>query len=217
MAPRGSTAEGGTMTSTKSASHSTSWLRATPLAALVAVLALVAAGIHSTAPATQEAPAAEFATLAAMVAAQDSGDFFLKVDGIEGTSVRDGHEDEIEFSSMKWGVSNGAANGSSAGKPVFANLALATESTGKAGPPLMQAAASGQVITQAIFSARRTIEGETSDFLVITLSDVIVSSYRMSDSGMAKEEIELSFSKIVIDYDDGTARAGWDLKAGKPA
>lgn len=205
------------MTSTRSVSRSASWLRTTPLAALVAVLAVIVAGVHSTAPVTREATAADFAALAGIVAAQDSGDFFLKVDGIEGSSVRDGHEGEIEFSSMKWGVSNGAANGSSAGKPVFANLALASASTGKAGPPLMQAAASGQVIKQAVFSARRTIEGETSDFLVITLSDVIVSSYRISDSGMAKEEIELSFSKIVIDYDDGTARAGWDLKAGKPA
>ena len=187
------------------------------MAALVAVLAVIVAGVYSAVPATQETTAADFATLAGMVAAQDSGDFFLKVDGIEGDSVRDGHEGEIEFSSMEWGVSNGAANGSSAGKPVFANLALATASTGKAGPPLMQAAASGKIIKQAMFSARRTIEGETSDFLVITLSDVIVSSYRISDSGMAREEIELSFSKIVIDYDDGTARAGWDLKAGRPA
>lgn len=205
------------MTSTRSVPCWASWLRMTPLAALVAVLAVIAAGVHSTAPAAREATAADFAALAGIVAAQDSGDFFLKVDGIEGSSVRDGHEGEIEFSSMKWGVSNGAANGSSAGKPVFANLALGSASTGKAGPPLMQAAASGQVIKQAIFSARRTIDGETSDFLVITLSDVIVSSYRISDSGIAKEEIELSFSKIVIDYDNGTARAGWDLKAGKPA
>lgn len=187
------------------------------MAALIAALAVIAAGIHSATPATPEATAADFTTLAGMVAAQDSGDFFLKVDGIEGNSVRDGHEDEIEFSSMKWGVSNGAANGSSAGKPVFANFALASASTGKAGPPLMQAAASGMVIKEATFAARRTIEGETSDFLVITLSDVIVSSYQISDSGTSKEEIELSFSKIVIDYDDGTARAGWDLKAGKPA
>ncbi|MPY80000.1 MAG: hypothetical protein GEV04_16385 [Actinophytocola sp.] len=205
------------MSSTRSVPRPAPRLRTTPLAALVAVLAMIVAGVYSTAPATKEATAADFATLAGIVAAQDSGDFFLKVDGIEGDSARDGHEGEIEFSSMKWGVSNGAANGSSAGKPVFANLALATESTGKAGPPLMQAAASGKLIKQATFSARRTIEGETSDFLVITLSDVIVSSYRMSDSGMAREEIELSFSKIVIDYDNGTARAGWDLKAGKPA
>lgn len=43
-------------------------LRATPLAALVAVLALIVAGVHSTAPATQEAAAADFATLAGVVA-----------------------------------------------------------------------------------------------------------------------------------------------------
>ncbi len=205
------------MTSTESLPRSRPRRRATPLAALVAVLALIVVGVHATTPATQEATAADFATLAGMVAAQDSGDFFLKVDGIEGSSVRDGHEGEIEFQSMKWGVSNGATNGASAGKPVFANFALASAGTGKAGPPLMQAAASGRIIKEVIFSARRTIEGETADFLVITLTDVIVSSYQMSDSGTAKEQIELSFSKIVIDYDDGTARAGWDLKAGKPA
>lgn len=210
-------AEGVIMTSARNVPRVTPRLRATPIAALVAVLAVVLAGFHQTAPPTQEATAADFATLAGLVAAQDSGDFFLKVDGIKGSSVRDGHEDEIEFSSMKWGVSNGATNGSSAGKPVFANLALGTVSTGKAGPPLMQAAASGQIIKQVTFSARRTIEGETSDFLVITLSDVIVSSYQVSDTGTAKEQIELSFSKIVVDYEQGTARAGWDLKAGRPA
>ncbi|MBC6450901.1 Hcp family type VI secretion system effector [Actinokineospora xionganensis] len=204
------------MTSAGSVLRSTPRLRAKPVAALVAIMAVIAVGLEPAAPATQQTTGVDFATLAGMVATQDSGDFFLKVDGIEGSSVRDGHEDEIEFSSMKWGVSNGATNGSAAGKPVFANLALASASTGKAGPPLMQAAASGQVIKQVTFSARRTIEGETSDFLVITLSDVIVSSYQAGDTGTSKEQVELSFSKIVINYDDGTAVAGWDLKAGRP-
>ncbi|MQA64086.1 MAG: hypothetical protein GEU86_22100 [Actinophytocola sp.] len=206
------------MTSTSSVRRATPRLRA-PMAALIAAMAVIAAGFHSATPATQEATAADFSTLAGMVSAQagvDLTDLFLKVDGIEGVSVRDGHEDEIEFSSMRWGVSNGAANGTTAGKPVFANLALGSANTAKAGPLLMQAAASGRVIKEATLSARWTVEGETSDFLVITLSDVIVSSYEMS-SDTPNEEIELSFSKIVIDYDDGTARAGWDLKSGKPA
>jgi type VI secretion system Hcp family effector len=191
-----------------------------PIAALIAGFAVIAAGVHSATPAAQEATVADFATLAAIVAAQGEsspGDFFLKVDGIEGESIRDGHEGSIEFSFLEWGVSNGAANGSNAGKPVFANLTLTSAGTGKAGPPLMQAAASGRVIREATFTARRIIEGEASDFLIITLTDVIVSSYHDSRSGASSEKIELSFSKIVVNYDHGTARAGWDLKTGRPA
>jgi type VI secretion system secreted protein Hcp len=57
-----------------------------------------------------------------------------------------------------------------------------------------------------VFSARRTIEGETSDYLVITFTDASVVSYEMkpsfSDPDLLEEEIAFAFKQITFNYDD---------------
>lgn len=200
--------------------------QATPFAALCGLLALVAAVVYGSAPAAEKVTSADFATLAGTVLAQQgSADYFLKVDGIEGESTDVRHSGEIDVSSWSWGVSNGATNGSSAGKPVFTNVELTSSFTGKAGPPLMQAAAAGKMIKEAVLTASRGGDNP-QDFLIVRLSDVIVSSYQTSaDGGVPSDRVDLSFSKIVLEYrpqnPDGTlgapVSAGWDLKSGKPA
>ena len=58
--------------------------------------------------------------LTSSLPASATTDYFLKFDGIDGSSVVKGHEKAIEFTSFNWGVSASAPQpGAGAGKPVF--------------------------------------------------------------------------------------------------
>ncbi len=67
-----------------------------------------------------------------------------------------------------------------------------------------------------------------ADFMTITLSDVLVSSYTNNGSGGGgglQDQFSVNFAKITFDYrpqnPDGSlgsaVHAGWDLKANKAA
>ena len=48
-----------------------------------------------------------------------------------------------------------------------------------ASPYLKKALFDNKPLDEVVFSARRTIEGETSDYLVVTLTDASVMKYEM--------------------------------------
>jgi len=111
-------------------------------------------------------------------------DYFLKIDGIAGGSTDDAHKDEIEVFSFSWGVTNSGSmsfgSGGGEGKATFHDLNF-THSVDKASPVLMQSCASGQHLKEAVLVARKSSsEGTGQEFLKITLSDVLVSSYQVS-------------------------------------
>lgn len=131
---------------------------------------------------------------------------FLNVDGIPGSSMRDGHEDEIDALAWSWAAVHPAGAGAHARDLVI------LKGIDKASAPLFLACASGATIPEVKMSLRRTIEGETSDFLVITLADVRVTSIAQGIDG-AHELLTLSARKVHMDYDDGRSAAGWDFAA----
>ena len=142
-------------------------------------------------------------------------DNFLKVDGIAGESTDAKHKDEIDVLAFSWGVSQtgGASSGGGggAGKAVFDDL-LVVARTSKASPHLWLACASGTRLKSAILTSRR--RGKASvDFLAITLTDVLVSSYEIdgSDEELALDQFALSYGRIETKY----VSTGWDLKASK--
>jgi type VI secretion system secreted protein Hcp len=100
-----------------------------------------------------------------------------------------------------------------------------TMRTNKASPKLFQACASGDHLQSAVLSVRRPGK-DTADFLQISLSDVLVSSFvSMGSSGGTDpmEEIMLNFSKIKVSYKpmkadgslEGSVEAGWDVPANR--
>ncbi len=109
-------------------------------------------------------------------------DYFLKIDGISGESTDVKHKGEIEVESFSWGVTNTtltrARGGAGAGRAQFQDLAFNTR-VSKASPNLFLKCASGAHIKQAVLTATTMdAKGQSQEFLKITLSDVLVSSYQ---------------------------------------
>ena len=110
-------------------------------------------------------------------------DYFLKIEGVAGESQDDAHKGDIDVLSFSWGVSNAGSmavgSGGGEGKASFHDLSF-THKIDKASPVLMQSCASGVHLKEAVLIARRSAsEGKGEEFLKITLSDVLISSYQV--------------------------------------
>jgi type VI secretion system secreted protein Hcp len=153
-------------------------------------------------------------------------DYFINIDGIPGESQDDKHRNEIEVEAWSWGATNSVGGGGGAGKVNMSDLVF-TSRISKASPQLMLACASGKHIKNAVLTARRT-GGTEFEFLNLTLSDVVVSSFRTGDEGEGDggpvDSVSLNFSQIEFEYrsmkPDGSvgdsAKAGWDVRQNKP-
>ena len=155
-------------------------------------------------------------------------DYFLKLDGIEGESTDAKHKNEIELESWSWGESNSGSSahgtGSGVGKVSMQDFHF-TMKVNKATPKLMLACANGQHIAKGVLVARKAGE-EQQEYMTITLSDLLVSSYQTGGSSgdiIPVDQISLNFSKIEYEYKPQDAKGkvgppvktGWDLKTNK--
>jgi type VI secretion system secreted protein Hcp len=160
-------------------------------------------------------------------------DAFLKIEGIDGESTDLQHKDAIEISSFSFGVSNpttisSATGGAGAGKAQFQDFHF-TSSMTKASPKLMLSCATGTHIKKAELFCRKAGGNERApvEFLKITLTDVLVSSYQTGGSNdiIPTDQFSLNYAKIEFDYTpqksdgslDSAVTASWDLKANKKA
>jgi type VI secretion system secreted protein Hcp len=152
-------------------------------------------------------------------------DYFLKVDGIPGESKDSKHTDEIDVLSWSWGQTNtgsfGGGGGGGAGKVSMQDFHF-TMQMNKSTPKLMQHCASGVHIPKAILVSRKA-GGDQQEYMKITFSDLLVSSYQMGGSGgseMGVDQISLNYTKIEFEYKEqkqdgslgGAIKAGYDLK-----
>jgi type VI secretion system secreted protein Hcp len=157
-------------------------------------------------------------------------DFFLKIDGIEGESTDSKHKGEIDVASWSWGETNTGSmhfgGGGGAGKVSMQDFQF-TMRMNRATPKLMQACATGQHIKKAVLTCRKA-GTEQQEYLKITFSDLLVSSYQTGASGgmdevLPTESISLNFAKIEFEYKpqkadgtlDGAIKASYDLKLNK--
>jgi type VI secretion system secreted protein Hcp len=141
-------------------------------------------------------------------------DYFLVIDGIKGESKDSKHPDAIEISSFSWGNSNpgssGTGSGGGAGKVTFQDLHFTSQAS-RAGPLLAQACASGLHIKKAQLFVRKQGDGQ-QDYYVVSLEDLIVSSFQSGGSAHADavptEQFALNFATIQFEYkqqkDDGS-------------
>ncbi len=153
-------------------------------------------------------------------------DMFLKLDGIDGESADAKHKNEIDIESFSWGASNSgsasAGGGAGAGKVAMQDFSFTTQ-VSKASPRLFLACATGQHIKTALLTIRRAGR-EQAEFLKVTMSDVLVSSYKQDGSSEGDEvptdQVSMNFSKIQVSYSpqradgslDSAVNAGWDLR-----
>jgi type VI secretion system secreted protein Hcp len=156
-----------------------------------------------------------------------ASEYFLKVDGVQGESEDAKHKGEIELLSFSWGETNSSGHpgsgggGAGAGKVAIQDLHL-VKRLDKASPALFLACANGKHLSSAVLTVRKAGKGQ-QEYLVIKLTDVMVSSYQTGGSAHEAEapidQASLSFAKIEIEYRpqkaDGSfgapVKAGWDV------
>jgi type VI secretion system secreted protein Hcp len=152
-------------------------------------------------------------------------DVLLKLDDIQGESVIQDHEDEIDVLAWSWEISNQSdvalGGGRGAGKTIVGPLTV-TKYIDKASPRLIREALKGSIFSEAILVVRKA--GKYAlDYLKITMSDVKVTN--VSNSGVSgddrpTESVTLVFSKVRYEYtpekEDGHGDAAigisWDIE-----
>jgi type VI secretion system secreted protein Hcp len=156
-------------------------------------------------------------------------DYFLKIDGIEGESQDNKHKGEIDIESFSWGATQSGTiavgGGGGAGKVSMQDFHFAMGAN-KATPILFLACAQGDHIKNAILTCRKAGK-EQQEFLKITMSDVLVSSFQTGGSGagdvVPTDQISLNFAKIEVEYKEqdatgklmGSTKKWFDLKSVK--
>ena len=154
-------------------------------------------------------------------------DYFLKIDGIQGESRDDRHKDEIDIESFSWGETQSgtfaAGGGGGAGKVSMQDFHF-TMLVNKASPALFLACAQGDHIKNATLTCRKAGKDQ-QEFLKITMSDVLVSSFQIGGTGgvVPTDQISLNFTKIEVEYKEqdatgklvGSIKKWFDLKSMK--
>ncbi len=156
-------------------------------------------------------------------------DYFLKIDGIAGESQDDKHKGEISIESWSWGATQSgtarAGSGMGAGKVAMQDFHFVMK-VNKSSPKLFLACAQGEHIKSAILTCRKAGK-EQQEYLKVTFSDVLVSSYQTGGQETADviplDEIKLNFSKMEMEYKEqkpdgtlgGAIKAFYDIKTMK--
>jgi len=156
-------------------------------------------------------------------------DYFLAVDGIEGESTDEKHKNQIELESFSFSEAQSgtfaSGGGGGAGKVSMQDFHF-TMKVSKASAKLALACASGQHIKKAVLFARKA-GGTQQDFYIVTMSDLLVSSYQISGTGRGDlvpvDQVALNFAKIEWKYQlqdekgnvGNPVITGYDLKQNK--
>jgi type VI secretion system secreted protein Hcp len=156
------------------------------------------------------------------------GDYFLKLEGIEGESADDKHKKEIDIQSFSWGASNSGTmamgGGGGAGKVTFQDIHF-TKNVDKSSPNLLKYCATGKHITKGTLTVRKAGDKQ-QEYYKVNLTDVMISSYQAGGHGgdpAVTDSFSLNFAKIEFEYFpqnekgglEGRVAGGWDLKANK--
>ena len=152
-------------------------------------------------------------------------DMFLKITDVKGESKDKAHAGEIEIESFSWGANqlgtSSHGTGAGAGKVSMNDFHFVMRNNSSS-PTLFLYCANGKHLKEAKLTCRKA-GGKQENFMVVTMSDVLISSYQTGGSGAGEvpmDQISLNYSKIEIDYlaqdEKGiTKSAGkkwWDMK-----
>ncbi len=155
-------------------------------------------------------------------------DYFLKIDGIEGEAQDDKHKNEIDVESWSWSEHQGGTSahggGAGAGKVSMQDFHFVMK-VNKASPKLLLACATGEHIKKGLLTCRKAGKDQ-QEYLKITLTDVLVSSYQTGGSQsdvLPVDQISLNYSQIEFEYKEqkadgtlgGVVKAGYNIKTNK--
>ena len=143
-----------------------------------------------------------------------ASDIFLKIDKIEGESQDSKHAKEIDIQSWSWGMhqpaSNQAGTGGGLGQVEVHDLRC-TKTIDKSSPILQKFCMSGDHIATVTLTSRKAGGADRVEFVVITLSEVMVSSISIGHANgndSPTEEITLNFGKVLFEYTPQDTKSG---------
>ncbi|MBK8977496.1 MAG: type VI secretion system tube protein Hcp [Planctomycetes bacterium] len=154
-------------------------------------------------------------------------DMFLKIDGVEGESKDKTHGKEIDVLAWSWGMSQTGTmhtgGGGGAGKVMVDNISL-TKWLDSSSPDLMATCCSGKHYASAKLTVRKAGGDNPVEYLIIDLTNVLISSISTSASqhdDRQTEGVVLNFEKFKVTYtgQDHTGAAvdpksvTWDIAA----
>src|SRR5277367_2789106 len=148
-------------------------------------------------------------------------DTFLKLGTIKGESVVKGFEDQMQVLSWAWGMTQTGtthmASGGGAGKVDVQDLSI-MKYLDAGSPTLALSCCKGTHYDSAVLTMRKA-GGTALEYVTLTLTDVLVSSYSVSSSGgedMMNDSITLNFGKFKFSYqpqDNKGAKKGGAIDA----
>ena len=161
------------------------------------------------------------------VPSSPNGRFFLDLPPIRGDSTDNRHRDQIEVLDWSVGVDSsvGSGSGRRAGKSQPRPFTAVARSS-IASPPLLAAAAQGRTFPEARFYGVSQSADERHDYLLITLTNVQVTSYALApdDTDATPTDVfELVYERLQLSWtpQDASGRpgaavvAGYDFKRGR--
>ncbi len=135
---------------------------------------------------------------------EDSADYFLKIDGIEGECADPAHKRELRIVTFSKAVSNPHERGG--GMPISAPVCddvRFTMRVDRAYTGLLIASMQNQLLKKVILTCRKAGK-DAREYLIITLSDVMVSSCRLTGSPDSNPipmlHFSLNFAQIQEEY-----------------
>lgn len=152
---------------------------------------LVAAGLVAT-------------SLASSTTVVSASDMFLKISGIKGEATDKTHAGSIEVLSWSWGTSTGTARvkKGTVAPQCIQDLHL-TKFVDSSTPQLIMNAVMGQTAQEATLTVRKSGQVQY-DYLVLTMSDVLVTAYQTGGSAGSDmplvDNVVLTFSSIEGEY-----------------
>lgn len=134
-------------------------------------------------------------------------DMFLDIEGVKGESQDKAYKDKIAVLSWSWGETNQGAGafgtGHGTGKVSMQDFHFVMRFC-CASPVLMLACANGKHFGKAVLTCRKAGE-KPVEYLKVTFTDCIISSYQTGASGGGGDEyptdsISFNYSKIEMEY-----------------
>jgi type VI secretion system secreted protein Hcp len=135
---------------------------------------------------------------------------YLKIEGIDGESKRADHEGEIDCFGVEFSASQmssaSVGSGRTRGRATLSDFTF-HKWLDAASPYLALACAKGKSFAEIVFTVRKDSGDAHLDYLIITLENCIVSSYKMAQNApeatsneLISEEIGISYEKLKIKY-----------------
>lgn len=158
---------------------------------------------------------------------------YLKIEDIKGESKRADHEDEIDCFGAHWSIAQTSSASTGSGRTrsrAQINDFIVHKWTDAASPYLALACMQGKSFAEIVFMVRKDSGEAHLDYLQVTMTNCIISSYLMDQSSsessaddMLHETVGFSFEKIGVKYivqaDDHSAgnehEIEYELVAGK--